>query len=88
MHPYRCFSTKKSVTQWTVTFHSGLLHAAFSSAVPDERPYLALIRSRIKGGSPSELLVRECKEDRDLSRIVAELAACLRKNTPYLSSHF
>ncbi len=78
--------TEEAICQGTAGFQPELLRLlriAERSAVPDERPYLPLVRERIEEGSLAELLVRARREGHDLPDLMGTLAGCLRTNTPF-----
>jgi hypothetical protein len=60
-----------------------LYGAAWNHATGEEREYLPVIRQRIERGSLAERISQRYEEERDIVPILAELALCLKTNTPY-----
>jgi hypothetical protein len=60
-----------------------LYDAAWKHATEDERLYLPLIHERIQYGSLAELMRDRFSKEGEMIPILAEMAACLRSNSPY-----
>jgi len=61
-----------------------LYDAAWKHATDDERQYLPVIGQRIMQGSLAEFISRRYEEEQEILPLLADLAECLRSNTPYL----
>ena len=61
-----------------------LYDAAWKHATYDERQYLPVIGQRIMQGSLAECISRRYEKEQEILPILADLAECLRSNTPYL----
>ena len=60
-----------------------LYDAAWRCATEEEREYLPVIRQRIAQGSLAERISRRFEKEREIVPILADLAMCLKTNTPY-----
>lgn len=60
-----------------------LYERAWSHAMPEERLYLPVIKSRIENGSLAELVRDRFERDREIVPILADLADGLKTNRPY-----
>jgi len=60
-----------------------LFDAAWNHATAEERGYLPVIRQRIERGSLAERIIQRYEEEQEIVPILAELAMCLKTNTPY-----
>jgi hypothetical protein len=60
-----------------------LYDAAWNHATDDERQYLPVIRQRIEQGSLAELISRRYQREGDIVPVLADMAMCLKHNTPY-----
>jgi glutamate---cysteine ligase / carboxylate-amine ligase len=61
-----------------------LYRAAWEHATAEERLYLPVIQSRILKGSLAELITRRIRSGDEIRPVLADMAACLRTNQPYL----
>ncbi|WP_292368840.1 glutamate-cysteine ligase family protein [Methanoregula sp. UBA64] len=56
---------------------------AWKKATPEEKQYLPIIERRIKNGSLAELMAERYRREKQIEPILADMARCLQKNTPY-----
>jgi hypothetical protein len=78
--------TDCAINKGTGDLKSELEHlygAAWNHATDEEREYLPVIRQRIERGSLAERISQRYEEEQDIVPILADLAMCLKTNTPY-----
>jgi hypothetical protein len=60
-----------------------LYRRAWQQATPEERQYLPVIERRIACGSLAEQMAERYRKEQKIEPILADMAHCLRANTPY-----
>jgi len=60
-----------------------LFRHAWQQATPEERQYLPVVEQRINHGSLAEQIAERYRKEKKIEPILADIAACLRINTPY-----
>jgi hypothetical protein len=79
--------TEEAITCGTSAFRpelERLYDAAWNHATEDERVYLPVIHERIQHGSLAELIRDRFSKEGEMIPILAEMAGCLKSNSPYL----
>ena len=56
---------------------------AWKRATPEELKYLPVIERRIEKGSLAELIAERYRKEKKIEPVLADMARCLRENTPY-----